>query len=234
MDETPAHDDHQNPQDGRPTKAHQNKDSRRDRRRGPDRKRGHVTMRSGVAVAVAVSLGIIVIATAAVVLSGVNVSEETMRPAVASDGWSAVSMNCRPGSRVGNPRDRSIGPIAIGSGDEAARALEGCAHVSSGAGRPTRSGRPADEGTTWSGSLIEIGKDARHSYFVVRTGSDRSDVRLVEIEKNDTTILTVDHYYPGNRCGVTADWKGSLILVIRGPDGADDPQLRLRRVGQDC
>lgn len=168
-----------------------------------------------IILGIAVLIGIVV---AGIAVEVFVFGEDGPSKAVNEHGWSGVAMNCFDRQLGVRPRP---GPVAgrvkaIGAGEDAESALKNCAAHE---GHNSRGEWIADEGAT---------------YFVVPAGSDRLDTRLVGVEPGDPVTLTIEHDIPGARCGVTADYKGDLILVLRAPKDASVPRVVMRQVSKPC
>ncbi|MCB1256033.1 MAG: hypothetical protein KDB26_02960 [Microthrixaceae bacterium] len=168
-----------------------------------------------IILGIAVLIGIVVAGIAAEMFV---FREDGPSKAVNEHGWSGATGNCFKGPFGAGPGRRPVpGRVqGIGTGKEAESALSGCA---------------LQEGLNSEGEWIA---DEDATYFVVSTGSDRLDTRLVGVEPGDPVTLTIEHDIPGARCGVTADYKGDLILVLRAPKDASVPRVVMRQVSMPC
>lgn len=83
------------------------------------------------------------------------------------------------------------------------------------------------------GKAPELRDDA--AYFVLNTGRDRFHVALVGVDlAGRRPRLEAEVTVPGDRCGVTADYRGQLMLVIEAPEGSAVPAVSLREVPLQC
>lgn len=169
-------------------------------------------------------MGVVVglVAATAVVVATVGffvLRDDDPRPAVSVRGWSARSVTC--GYRE-NPDELSV----LGAGDVVALDATASELLTAANCRTTRHG-------SREAAPIRLRED--RSYFLLDTGLDRLDVRLVDVDLDDDRAhLVAEVTVPGTECGVTAEYRGQLMLLIEAPHGAPLPAVSLDQVRIGC
>ena len=76
-----------------------------------------------------------------------------------------------------------------------------------------------------------VAVDPDRSAFLVGTGVDRDDVRLVGVDAGEEPVaLRVELEIPGDECVVTAEFRGVLALLVEGPPDASIPTVEVADV----
>ncbi len=137
-----------------------------------------------------------------------------LRPAIERGGWSGTAISCT-----------SLDPNALSSLGRG-EVLD----LGQDPGTPLGTGRCR----RLDGSVLDL-SDVGVTWFAVGTASDREGVALAEVDADvQPARLVVEHLVPGDGCGVTADWRGRLVLLVQGPAEATAPAVRLVEVQGPC
>lgn len=157
-----------------------------------------------------------------------NRANEARSPSVSVDGWSAVALNCGAGSPIDQ---RFIGQqfqvhiVDLGDSEAVSDELVGCSEIAAGASAVTHRYRD-----------ITVVPDDDHRYFIVPTYGDRINARLAALEMSDggSVRLRVQVLVPGPTCAVTDEYRGSLVLLVTAPAGAEVPSVTIDKVPEPC
>ena len=166
------------------------------------------------AALIAVSAAGVLLAVVAVVVVLVADGAEPSDP-VEADGWSATAVLCTATDGFDVLGEPERGDVLQLDEAEDVLSVAGCV------------GADADADA--------VSVDPDRSAFLVGTGVDRDDVRLVEVDASEEPVaLRAELEIPGDECVVTAEFRGVLALLVEGPSGATIPTVELVEFPVDC